>query len=229
MKKPFLWLMAFLTLVLVSCNTSNNIEQYVDIMAKATPERFSVGEVREYKGINLDPAIGPRDNSIAGIQQVDIYTYSLEVTGLVENNLSLKYEEILEFPSYERLITLYCVEGWKATILWKGVRLMDILEEAKVKTGGEIVIFYCVDGYSTSIPLKEIMEKDMLLAYNSNGIPLTEPMGYPFIVLAEDKLGYKWARWVNKIELSDNINYKGTWENSGYDNSAEIPNAWKEK
>ena len=229
MKKPFLLLMTFLAFVLVSCNTSNNIEQYVDIMAKATPERFSVGEVREYKGINLDPAIGPRDNSIAGIQQVDIYTYSLEVTGLVENNLSLKYEEILEFPSYERLITLYCVEGWKATILWKGVRLMDILEEAKVKTGGEIVIFYCVDGYSTSIPLKEIMEKDMLLAYNSNGIPLTEPMGYPFIVLAEDKLGYKWARWVNKIELSDNINYKGTWENSGYDNSAEIPNAWKEK
>lgn len=221
--------MAFLTLVLVSCNTSSSIEQYVDIMAKATPERFSVGEVREYKGINLDPAIGPRDNSIAGIQQVDISTYTLEVTGLVENERTYKYEDVLAYPAYERLITLYCVEGWKATILWKGVRLMDILEEAKVKTGGEIVIFYCVDGYSTSIPLKEIMEKDMLLAYNSNGIPLTEPMGYPFIVLAEDKLGYKWARWVNKIELSDNINYKGTWENSGYDNSAEIPNAWKEK
>jgi len=228
MKKSFLWLMTFLTCVLVSCNTSSNIEKYIDIMAKATPERFSTGEVREYKGINLDPAIGPRDNSIAGIQQVDISTYTLEVTGLVENDLSFKYEEVLAYPAYEKLITLYCVEGWKATILWKGVRLMDILAEAKVKTGGEIVIFYCVDGYSTSIPLKEVMEKDMLLAYSSNGIPLSEPMGYPFIVLAEDKLGYKWARWVNKIELSDNINYKGTWENNGYDNSAEIPNAWKE-
>jgi len=42
------------------------------------------------------------------------------------------------------------------------------------------------------------------------------------LVVAEDKLGYKWARWVNEIELSDDENYKGYWEKRGYSNDAPV-------
>lgn len=227
MKTPYLLSLMSVVLLLFGCSSGSTADKYVDIMAKPTPERFSATEIREYQGINLDPAIGPRDNSITGIQQVDIATYTLDVTGLVENPLSMTYEEVLSLAPHEKLITLYCVEGWTATILWKGVRLMDIIDSAKVKTGGEMVIFHCVDGYSTSMSLAEIKSKDMILAYSSNGTPLPEPMGYPFMVIAEDKLGYKWARWVNGIELSSDTAYKGTWEKRGYDNDAVIPPSWK--
>jgi DMSO/TMAO reductase YedYZ molybdopterin-dependent catalytic subunit len=47
-------------------------------------------------------------------------------------------------------------------------------------------------------------------------------MGYPFIVVAEEKLGYKWARWVTRIELSEDPDYQGYWEQRGYDNTADI-------
>ncbi|MEA4806223.1 MULTISPECIES: molybdopterin-dependent oxidoreductase [Acetobacterium] len=60
------------------------------------------------------------------------------------------------------------------------------------------------------------------MAYAANGVALPASMGFPFIVVAEDKLGYKWARWVSEIELSSDENYKGYWEKRGYDNDATV-------
>lgn len=184
---------------------------------------YTEGEIHEYQGMNLDPAILPRENSIKGIQQVDIESYRLKVTGLAEKKMELKYEEVKSYPSYERLITLHCVEGWDATILWKGVKLMDIFADAGVQEGAVTVIFKCADGYTTSMALSVIGQRDILLAYEANSATLPPATGYPFIVVAEDKLGYKWARWVEEIELSDNASYQGFWESSGYSNDAEVP------
>lgn len=194
-----------------------------DVMTKPTQERYQATEIMEYNGARLDPSIGPRDNSISGIIDVELESYSLKITGLVENEVSFTYDEVLEKEAYERLITLYCVEGWDATVLWEGVRITDLLDEAKPNEAGQILIFRCLDGYTTSIPLEEVKEKDMLLAYNSNKIPLPAALGAPFIVVAQDKLGYKWARWVEEIEVSDQVDYEGTWEKRGYDNDANIP------
>lgn len=133
------------------------------------------------------------------------------------------YDEILGLPSYEKLITLYCVEGWDATVLWKGALLKDIIDRAEAEAGANTVIFHCTDGYTTSMPLDYIVKNNIILAYSSNNITLPPSLGYPFIVVAEDKLGYKWARWVDKIELSDEEDYKGYWESRGYGNEAEVP------
>lgn len=84
------------------------------------------------------------------------------------------------------------------------------------------MIFHCVDGYTTSMPWATIRDKEMLLAYAANGVPLPASMGFPFIVVAEDKLGYKWARWVTEIELSSDENYQGYWEKRGYSNDAPV-------
>lgn len=198
-----------------------------DGTSSATIDRYAATEIRDYKGVRLDPSVGPRDNSIKGVQNVDITTYNLKVTGLIEKPISLSYEEVLAMDAYERLITLYCVEGWEATVLWKGARLNDIIDLAGAKETADTVIFHCVDGYTTSMPLQTIIDKDMLLAYNSNGIELPASLGFPFIVVAEDKLGYKWARWVNEIELTDNAYYQGFWEKNGYDNTADVPDSRK--
>jgi DMSO/TMAO reductase YedYZ molybdopterin-dependent catalytic subunit len=196
--------------------------QVIDSVSQATEKRYQELEIRDYEGIRLDPSVGPRDNSIAGIQQVNIKEYELQITGLVKNPLSFSYEQVLENKSYERLITLYCVEGWDATILWKGVRIMDLLSKAEILNENSNVIFHCVDGYTTSMPLETIKTRDLLLAYSSNGVTLPESLGFPFIVIAEDKAGYKWARWVNEIEISDDLTYEGYWESRGYSNEADI-------
>jgi DMSO/TMAO reductase YedYZ molybdopterin-dependent catalytic subunit len=203
------------SVMLASCSGTDGI-------SSATESRYQEMEIREYNGERLDPSIGPRDNSISGIQEVDINTYTLKVSGLVNNPVSLTYDAVVALPSFEKLITLHCVEGWDATILWKGALLKDIIDEASAKNTANTVVFHSVDGYTTSLPIQDIINKNIILAYSSNGIKLPAAMGYPFIVVAEDKLGYKWARWVNEIELSDNPEYKGYWETRGYDNDADI-------
>ena len=193
-----------------------------DVVSAATEERYRDGELREYNGEMLDPAVGPRDNSIKGTQTVDISSYELIVDGLVNQTQTYTYDDVINLPSEERLLRLYCVEGWDANILWEGTAMKTLIEAANPKSDANTVIFHSVDGYSTSLPLQEILENNLILAYNANGIALPAEMGYPFIFVAEDKWGYKWARWVNRIELSSDDTYQGYWENYGYSNDADL-------
>jgi DMSO/TMAO reductase YedYZ molybdopterin-dependent catalytic subunit len=210
-------LLCSLLLMISSCSAADN-----DATSSATMARYRENEIREYQGARLDPAVGPRDNSIKGTQHVDISTYTLTIDGLVDDPKMLTYDDVLVLPVYERLITLYCVEGWEATILWKGVLLKDLLDLAGVRPEAVTVIFGAVDGYTTSLPLATVLDNELIMAYQANEIDLPPEMGYPFIVVAEDKLGYKWARWVNRITLSDDADYRGFWENVGYSNDATV-------
>lgn len=193
-----------------------------DAVTSATMGRYREGELREYNGVKLDPAVGPRDNSIKGVQHVDAAAYILTVDGLVEMPGQYAYDEAVALPSETRLVTIYCVEGWDATILWKGIPMETLLGAASVKPEAKTVIFHAVDGYTTSLPLEEILEKKLLLAWEANGLPLPPEMGFPFMLVAEDKWGYKWARWVNRIELSPETDYEGYWERNGYSNEGNV-------
>ncbi len=224
MKNIALGLLAAL-LLLTGCARTLEPEKSgsaADGASSATLKRYREGEITEYQGARLDPAIGPRDNSISGVQHVDISGYTLTIDGLVDSPVSLTYEQVKALDAYERLITLHCVEGWDAKVLWKGVLLEDLINKAGVKPGAVTVIFTAVDGYTTSLPLSTIQEKHLIMAYQANGLDLPPEMGYPFIVVAEDRLGYKWARWVNRITLSDDANYLGYWEQRGYSNDAKV-------
>ena len=158
--------------LLTSCQSS----QDTDTVSSATASRFRENEITEYQGARLDPAVGPRDNSISGVQQVDIENYELKITGLVNHSVSLTYEDVLALDNYQRLITLYCVEGWDATILWEGALLEDIINLAGVKDEVNTVIFKAVDGYTTSLPLDQIINNQLILAYNANEIALPPEM-----------------------------------------------------
>lgn len=194
----------------------------VDVVSSATLARYRENEIRDYQGVRLDPAIGPADNSIAGVQHVDLKNYRLTVDGLVGKPLDLSYDDVLNLTPVDRLITLYCVTGWQATMLWRGVQLSELLDLASVDSEANTVIFHCVDNYTTSMPLATIIDNKLIMAYQANGLPIPDEMGFPFIIVAEDKLGYKWARWVIRIELSADAGYKGYWESRGFDNEADI-------
>jgi len=196
--------------------------QSPDAVSSATLKRYREGELRTYNGTRLDPAVGPADNSIKGIQHVDITGFTLTVDGLVQKPAQLSYDAVRAMPSQTKLVTVHCVEGWDATILWKGVLMQDLIDAAQAKPEAKTVIFHAVDGYTTSLPLQEILDSKLMLAYDANGLPLPPEMGYPFIFVAEDKWGYKWARWVNRIELSSDTNYKGYWESEGFSNNGNV-------
>ena len=180
-------------------------------------------EVNSYKGKQLDLVSSEPENSIKGPQHVDINSYRLEVKGKVATPLTLTYNEVIAMPSFQKVTTLNCVEGWSKTYLWQGVRLKDLLAKAGYDSSAKVVIFSSADGYTTSLPLDYIVNRDILLAYRMNGIVMPPERGFPFQVVAEDRFGYKWAKWVTPIEVSDNANYQGYWEQRGYDNSATLP------
>jgi len=212
-----------LVLLLSACSLEGILsDKEDDTVSAATMARYRENELMEFNGVQLDPAVGPRDNSISGIQEVDINSYSLKIDGLVKNEMSYTYEQILEMDPVEIVYTIYCVEGWDATFLWKGVLIEDILSESNMDTKAKTVIFHAVDGYTTSLPLDEIIDKKIMMAYYANGLPIPSSLGYPFILVAYDKWGYKWARWINRIELSSDTNYKGYWESRGYSVDGDI-------
>jgi DMSO/TMAO reductase YedYZ molybdopterin-dependent catalytic subunit len=189
----------------------------LSVCAMAQPER----EIREYQGKRLDPFDRAYDNSIKGPQHVDIKAYRLQITGLVHVPQTLTYQEVLRLPMVKRAITLYCVEGWNERLLFEGVRLANLLALAKPKKGVRFIIFYAADGYSSSLSSDYAIRHDIMLAAKINGRVLDAKRGFPFQVVAESKLGYKWVKWVTRIELSDKP-YKGYWEQRGYDNEADV-------
>jgi DMSO/TMAO reductase YedYZ molybdopterin-dependent catalytic subunit len=180
-------------------------------------------EVREYQGQDLSSINDFRENSIKGPQYIDIENYQLKITGLAEKPTSYTYDEaIKDCDSYEKVVRLNCVEGWAVNILWEGVLVRDLLEQARPLPEAKLVIFHACDGYTTSFPIDYITGNDILMAYKMNGVTLPPERGFPFQLVAESKWGYKWIKWITEIELSDDVSYKGYWESRGYSNEGDL-------
>jgi hypothetical protein len=203
------------------------ISSPVTLLASLPNESSNLGEIeiREYEGENLSSIHAFPDNSISGPQYVDAENYRLIVTGLVDNPQEYTYAEVISnHQVYRKLVTLYCVEGWKATILWEGILIKDLVAEAQATLDATVAVFYAYDGYSTSLPLEYLIDNNILLAYRMNNVTLPPERGYPFQLVAESQWGYKWIKWVTAIELSSNEEFRGYWESRGYPNDADLGN-----
>ncbi len=186
-------------------------------------DNLAAVEIREYQGTDLSSITDFRENSIKGPQRIDLESYRLKVDGLVENRLEYTLGEVTDnHQSYKKVVTLNCVEGWRVKILWEGVLVKDLIEAAKASLEANTVIFHAYDGYTTSLPLDYIMGQDIMLAYKMNGVVLPPERGAPFQLVAESKWGYKWIKWVTRIELSNDANYQGYWERRGYSNDGDL-------
>ena len=179
------------------------------------------GEIREYDGQSLSSINDFRENSIKGPQYINQETYRLNITGLVDNVLEYSYDEVIGgFQSYKKVSTLRCVEGWCVTLLWEGVLVKDLIEDAGVNPNATVMILHAFDGYTTSFPLHRIIDDNYLMAYKMNNVTIPPERGFPFQLVAEGKLGYKWIKWITEIELSDDEEYQGYWESRGYPDEA---------
>jgi DMSO/TMAO reductase YedYZ molybdopterin-dependent catalytic subunit len=193
--------------------------------ASGTANTTSSDEIEavEFMGTKLTPIAKQLNNALAGTQHIEKATYVLTIDGLVDNPLSLSYADLLGYTQVSKLMPLNCVEGWSFTAKWTGPSLVDLFAAAKVKSDAKIAIFYTKDvpkGYS-SLDLAYINSKDIIIGLKLNDITLPDDRGFPFQVVAESKYGYKWAKWITRIELSDNTNFRGYWESAGYNNNAD--------
>jgi DMSO/TMAO reductase YedYZ molybdopterin-dependent catalytic subunit len=189
----------------------------------AGPAALPAVEIRSYQGKDLSSVNDFHENSIKGPQYVNISDYRLTVTGLTNTTDVYTYGELLDrYPHYSKVGTLHCVEGWDATILWEGIEVRDLIRHAGPDPRANTVIFTAHDGYTTSFPLSYLMDNDIIMAYRMNNITLPAERGYPFELVAEDKWGYKWIKWIEKIELTGNADYRGYWEERGYSNTGNL-------
>jgi DMSO/TMAO reductase YedYZ molybdopterin-dependent catalytic subunit len=181
-------------------------------------------EASEFLGKKLTPISQQLNNALAGTQEIDRQTYNLVVDGLVEKPLNLSYDALLAYDQVSKLTDLDCVEGWNFTAKWTGPALDAIFNDAKLKPEAKIAIFHTTDapeGYS-SLDLSYIHDHNIIIALKLNDITMPQERGFPFQVVAESKYGYKWSKWVTRIEISDNTNFRGYWEGYGYNNNADV-------
>ncbi|HEY3777607.1 MAG TPA: molybdopterin-dependent oxidoreductase [Rhizomicrobium sp.] len=163
--------------------------------------------------------------------------WRLVIDGMVSHPQSLSLSALRRLPARTQITRHDCVEGWSAIGMWTGVPLGLLLRLAGVSPGARYAVFHCADNltgepakggqqspgqYYESIGLADAFHPQTLIAYSLNGRPLDVPHGAPLRLRIERQLGYKHAKYVNRIELVDSFSNiaggrGGYWEDRGYD------------
>ena len=144
--------------------------------------------------------------------------YELRVRGLVDQAVTLSYDDIRAMTPTTLHRDFQCVTGWRVPdVQWKGVRLADVLDRAGVQPTARAVRFTSFDGaYSESLTLEQARRDDVLVAYELEGDPLSSEHGGPVRLYVAPMYGYKSLKWLSSIELTKEVE-AGYWEERGYD------------
>ena len=157
--------------------------------------------------------------------------WRIEVGGEVQHKLSLSLKALRAMPSRTQITRHDCVEGWSCIGEWKGVPLAHVLALAGPTEKARYAVFYCADNmagygepaqfYYESLDLLEATHPQTILAYELNGEALRIEHGAPVRLRAERQLGYKMAKYIQRIELIPDFRHiaggkGGYWEDRGY-------------
>ena len=158
--------------------------------------------------------------SFWGVPEVDIATFSLSVEGAVEHPRTFDHEELIALPSVDELVRMDCVGGFRNNTRMSGVRLDTLLDIVVPAPEAQRVVFHCADDYFESITLADLRDHDAFLAYSVNGGAVPH-LGYPLRLAIPGKYGYKWPKWVTRIEIVAD-DRKGYWPDRGLPDRANV-------
>ncbi len=158
--------------------------------------------------------------SFWGVPRISPERYALMIDGMVDSPLNLSLDALRNYPVVDRQVTLDCVGGLQNVITARGVPLATLLERAEAAPEADTAIFHCADGYFTTHPLTDLIETEAYLAYEINGQEIPAH-GFPLRLVAPGKYGYKWAKWVVRIELAAG-SPMGYWEQRGLPDRAWV-------
>jgi DMSO/TMAO reductase YedYZ molybdopterin-dependent catalytic subunit len=187
----------------------------------------------EFKPADIAPtfrangSINPGTDDYKRLMDSNFSTYRLVVEGLVHHPLSFSLDDLRKLPSRTQITRHDCVEGWSCIGQWTGVQLGLLLKAAGLAPGARYVVFRCADDmgggnlYYESVDLADAFHPQTILSYALNGQPLPVAHGAPIRLRVERQLGYKQAKYVMRIQVTDSFaplggGKGGFWEDQGY-------------
>ena len=130
----------------------------------------------------------------------DISRWQLQVSGAVNQTLHLDYVALLNLPQTKQIATLDCTGGWYSTQAWRGVALPMLLEMAGPLPTASSISVRSATGYQRRFSLTEA--EQFLLALAVADAPLSHGHGFPLRLVAPDKRGLEWVKWVSEIRVN---------------------------
>ena len=177
----------------------------------------------------LEPLVTPNDefyviskNSID--PTVDVNDWSLTITGMVDNKMTLNYDALTAMPTQQQYATLQCISNVVGgdligCALWEGVPLWNLLLQAGIQPGVKDIVLHAADGYQESIPIEKAQDPHVLLAFRMNGAILPNNHGFPARLIVPNIYGMKNVKWLTRIEPVDH-DFKGFWQQRGWSDEA---------
>jgi sulfoxide reductase catalytic subunit YedY len=172
-------------------------------------------QVSAYARINGRP---PRNETYCKLAASGFADWRLEVTGLVNRNLSLSLNDLHQMPRQTQTTLHRCIQGWSYLAQWTGVPVSAIMAACKPLPNARFLVFHTLDekwerpghgNYYEVIDWELAMQSQTILAYEMNCQPLPVVHGAPLRLRVENQLGYKMAKWVNRIEVVRSFKHFG--------------------
>lgn len=148
----------------------------------------------------------PRFNAyydIDDVKPIDGATWKLELAGLIKDKRPWTAQQIYQLPEQELIIRHICVEGWDYIGQWSGPNLRAFLTRIGADLTAKYVYFICNDNFTESIDMASALHPQTILATKYAGDFITDPFGYPLRLRTAVKLGYKNAKWIKAIEVTN--------------------------
>ena len=177
----------------------------------------------------LSPWIVPNDEfyriDIAlQVPAIDPASWSLRIHGMVENEITLTWHELIALPLEEHYATLACVSNYVGGDLignarWLGYPIRALLARAKPLAGADMALSSGPDGFTAGTPLTALQDEKRaaLLAIGMNGEPLPIEHGFPARMVVPGLYGYVSAtKWVTDIEITRFADAEGYWTPRGW-------------
>ena len=179
----------------------------------------------------------PDSDEYAQHMEEGFANWRVRIDGLVTRPLSLSLADLQRLPARTQITRHDCVEGWSAIGQWTGVPLGPLLKTASLLPHARYAVFHCADDleggtekggeespgqYYESIALIDAVHPQTILAYALNAQPLDVAHGAPVRLRIERQLGYKHAKYVERIQITDRLagihgGKGGYWEDRGYE------------
>jgi DMSO/TMAO reductase YedYZ molybdopterin-dependent catalytic subunit len=159
---------------------------------------------------------------------IDGATWTLPITGMVDNSLTLTLADLQNnYPPLHQFVTLACISNpvggnLIGTTLWTGVSLKQVLADARVQAGAKYLRITARDGYYETLAL-DLVNRDerIMLTYQWDGKPLSAKHGFPLRIYIPDVYGMKQPKWITGIEVTDTYE-EGFWVARNWDEVARV-------
>jgi hypothetical protein len=126
---------------------------------------------------------------------------NLQVINLVGTTVNYTYDQLMAMPESNVSADLYCYGSLVTSGNWSGVSLSYLLQQVGLDASVSSIGFVAQDKYAVSIPLEVAMQPGVIIAYELNGLPLSE--GLHLVVPGAN--GNIWIAMITTITMSTSV------------------------